>query len=237
MKSLVALPLLLLSATAVAKPSYTVGVGGGVLVTDPLEVLGSGVNVIPRVGVFFDDNIGLELEAGFASGTTRIGGFNHSTVTPRVSLLGKLWNKGRKKDDGSFGDPPFIHPTVGFGFGVWSKSTNDPAMELGSTYQYNDIDFLATAGPGLMVPLGILHLRTDLRWTLSLGAENYRNRGDQFINWEWTAGIGLTFGGDKDRDKDGITDADDQCANDPEDIDRFEALLDAIRWKLIRDVS
>jgi outer membrane protein OmpA-like peptidoglycan-associated protein len=222
MKSLVALPLLLLTTTAVAKPSYTVGVGGGVLVTDPLEVLGPGLNIVPRAGIFFNDSIGLELEAGFASGTTRVGEFSHSTVTPRLSLLGKLWNRGPKKDDGSYGDPPFIHPTVGAGFGFWYKSTNDPNMDLGSTYNYNDVDFLATAGPGLMVPLGILHLRTDLRWTLSLGSENYQNRGDQFINWEWTAGLGLTFGGSKDRDKDGVLDADDACPNDPEDLDRFE---------------
>ncbi len=222
MKSLAALPLLLLTATAVAKPSYTVGVGGGVLVTDPLEVLGSGPNIVPRAGMFFNDSLGLELEAGIASGTTRIGEFPHTTVTPRISLLGKLWNKGRKLDDGTVGDPPFIHPTVGAGFGFWYKSTNDPEMDLGSQYQYNDVDFLASAGPGLMVPLGILHLRTDLRWTLSLGSENYRNRGDQFINWEWTAGIGLTFGGDKDKDKDGIVDAEDACPAEAEDVDRFE---------------
>jgi outer membrane protein OmpA-like peptidoglycan-associated protein len=42
------------------------------------------------------------------------------------------------------------------------------------------------------------------------------------MSWEWTAGVGITFGGVKDKDKDGIIDADDQCRDEPEDIDNFE---------------
>jgi len=223
MKSLLLVPLLALSSTAFAAPEISVGVAGGAMVTDQLEVLGSTWYVTPRVGLGLDENLGLELDLGFQSGVTRIGDHPYTAMTPRLNLIGKLWNTGKRKADGSYGDPPPIHPILAAGIGGWYKSTNDgPSQPLGDQYIRKDFDFLANAGPGLMMPLGPLHLRTDLRWVLSLGNENFRNRGDQFISWEWTVGVGFTFGGKADKDKDGILDADDQCRDEPEDMDGFE---------------
>ncbi|MEZ4317421.1 MAG: OmpA family protein [Myxococcota bacterium] len=213
----------LLSApmAANASPEITVGAAGGVMVTDPLEVLGPAWYVTPRVGYFFDKNLGLEADLGVQGGKTRIGEHPYMAYSPRVNLIGRLWNKGKRNSDGTFGDPPPIHPILAVGLGVWYKSTDDGGA-LGSQYVPHDIDFLANAGPGLMVPIGPAHLRTDLRWVLSLGGENYQNRGDQFVNWEWSAGLGFSFGGDKDKDKDGILDADDSCVDEAEDMDGFE---------------
>jgi outer membrane protein OmpA-like peptidoglycan-associated protein len=67
-----------------------------------------------------------------------------------------------------------------------------------------------------------LSLRTDLRFLLSLGTENYQNRGDAFLSWEWTTGVNLRLGGPKDMDKDGIVDEEDSCIDEPEDFDNFK---------------
>ena len=163
MKSVLLVPLLLLPLTASAGPEISIGASGGVMVTDPLEVIGSGWYVTPRLGFGIDDNLGIELETGFQGGTTRIGEYPYSAVTPRVNLVGKLWSRGKRNADGTYGKPPPIHPLLAVGAGMWIKNTQDDGA-LGVAYQRNDIDFLANAGPGLMVPLGPAHLRTDLRW-------------------------------------------------------------------------
>jgi outer membrane protein OmpA-like peptidoglycan-associated protein len=222
MKSLKLLPLLLaLPFSALAAPEITASVSGGTMITDDLEVLGPAWIVIPRVGWFADENIGLELDVGYQQGKTRVGEFGYSAITPRLNLLGRIWTKGERNEDGTYKDPPPIHPTLAAGIGGFFKNTNDDGA-LGDLYNRKDFDVLLNAGPGLMVPLGPAFLRTDFRWVLSLGQENFQNRGDQFINWEWTAGIGFSFGGEKDADEDGILDGDDSCVNVAEDMDNFE---------------
>ena len=129
MRSLLLLPFLALSTVAGAG-EVTVGVAGGAVVMDPLEVLGTGWTVNPRVGFFPIEELGLELESGIVMGRTRIGGrqvgedvenvsgYPYMALPPRLNVVGRLWTKGVRKDDGSTGDPPRVHPLLVAGIGV-----------------------------------------------------------------------------------------------------------------------
>lgn len=228
---------LLLSLLAIATPAgaaeVMVGAAGGVVVMDPLETLDTTWTVNARVDYFFDTPLAIELESGFLQGTTRIGDHKYTALTPRLNLVGRLWNEGRRQEDGTIGKPPFIRPLLVGGLGGFYKNTQDCDLEglpsceeggaLGDGYKRKDIDFMVNAGPGLLIPIGkTLNFRTDLRWLVNLGTESFRLQGDRFIDWEWTAGLALSFGGPKDSDKDGILDADDLCPDEAEDKDGFE---------------
>ena len=221
MKSLI-LPFLMLATPAMAG-EVQIGVGAGVMNTDPLEVLGTTWTVIPRVGYFFNPTLGLEADLGFLKGKTRVGDtpFNYFGLTPRLNVVGRLWATGKRKPDGTTGKKPPIQPILAAGIGGFYKSVND-GEALGKDFNRKDLDFLVNAGPGVIIPIGPAHFRTDLRWVVSLGNENFQNRGDQFVNWEWTAGLGINFGGKPDTDKDGILDADDKCKDEAEDMDNFQ---------------
>lgn len=214
MKSLMLLPLLALS-TAASAGEAMVGVGGGMMWMDNLETLDSTWYVAPRVTYFIEDAFGVEAEFGFLAGRTRIGDYPYTALTPRVSAIGRLWTNTDKD--------PLFHPLLVAGIGTFNKFTNDDGA-LGDEYVRNDSDFLIHAGPGALVPFADdrLHLRTDLRWVVNLGSESFRLRGDRFVNWEWTVGFGVNFGGKKDTDKDGILDEVDQCIEQMEDADGFE---------------
>lgn len=234
MKSLL-LPLMMLATPAMAG-EFSVGVGAGVIKTDPLDVLSTTWTVVPRVGYMFNPTLGLEADVGFMSGKTRIGDepWPYFGLTPRLHVVGRLWTTGKRSADGqTVKKAPPIQPVLAAGVGVFYKSVNDdtgevgddgePVYNLGKEFNRNDVDFAISAGPGVRIPIGKspLHFRTDMRWIVSLGAENYQNRGDQFVNWEWTAGLGLHFG-KNDSDKDGIVDSIDQCKDEPEDVDGFQ---------------
>lgn len=234
MKSLL-LPLMMLATPAMAG-EFSVGVGAGVIKTDPLEVLGTTWTVVPRVGYMFNPTLGLEADLGFMSGKTRVGdeAYPYLGFTPRLHVVGRMWTTGKRSADGkNIKKAPPIQPVLAAGVGMFYKSVNDdtgetdgngdPVYGLGKDFNRRDMDFALSAGPGVRIPLGKtpLHFRTDLRWIVSLGAENYQNRGDQFVNWEWTGGIGLHFG-KNDADKDGIVDNEDRCKDEAEDMDGWE---------------
>ena len=210
------IPLLLLLPTAAmaSEGALELGVSAGATVTDPLEVLGSSVSVTPRVGYFFTDTMAVELDLGFSSGQTRVGTpdtYSFLSLTPRVNMVGMVWEE----------EP--INLLFTAGLGLWYKSVGDDGALGLPVENSTDIDFVGNAGPGLRMPLGdSFAVRTDLRWMLSVGAENYQNRGDAFVNWEWTAGAVVLLGGEKDTDKDGISDEFDSCIEVPEDFDQFE---------------
>lgn len=218
MKFLLSLPLLLILPTGEARASegsLGIGVSGGVVITDSLEVLDTTWLVVPRLAWWHNPTLAIELEAGFSQGRTSIGvpeTFAYTAITPRLGITGRMF------------DQKPVNLLLSAGAGAHVKNiADDGALGLPQG-EKADIDFLANAGPGLMLPIGHtgLALRTDVRYVLSLGTENYQNRGDVFLNWEWTAGVTFGVPTRADADRDGILDADDRCPNEPEDKDGFE---------------
>ena len=222
MKSLISIPLMLLAPqVAVAQEgAIDLGLAAGVSMPDRLEVIGPAPTFSPRVGYWFAETMLLEADLGFQMGQTAVGTpdpFPYFVATPRVNMVGRIW-----------ADRP-INVLFVAGLGAWVKSINDNGELALPQGTGTDLDFLGNAGPGLMLPIGdSLAVRTDLRWMLSLGGENWENHGDAFMSWEWTAGVNLIIGGTKDTDKDGI--ADDlegsldgvSCVDMPEDMDGWQ---------------
>jgi outer membrane protein OmpA-like peptidoglycan-associated protein len=224
------LPLLALS-TAASAGELMVGIGGGAMVMDPLETLDDTWEIVPRVSYFVNDSIGFEFDPAIMAGRTKIGDHPFTGVVPRINVVGRLWQGGvkvvREDDEGMESVKrvfPPIRPLLVAGLGGFYKNVDDGG-EFGDDYPRNDIDFVVSSGPGLLVPFGkeeLFHIRTDVRWVLNFGTEDFRTRGDQFVNWEWNAGVGFGFGGVGDEDDDGIVDGDDLCPSKPEDADGFE---------------
>ncbi len=216
MKSLVLLPLLLLfpSQASARDGAFDLGFAAGGTFVDPLEVLGTSPSFSPRVGYWINDTLLLEADLGFSMGKTSVGTpdpFNFLSLTPRVNLVGRVWP-----------DEPISLLFVA-GLGTWYKSINDDGALALPQGDGSDLDFLGNAGPGILIPIGdTLAFRSDLRWMMSLGNENWENHGDAFMSWELTGGIALIIGGTKDTDKDGIADEDDQCIDEAEDMDQFQ---------------
>jgi len=211
--SMLAVALAFAPAATAAEGAFEFGLYGGYTAMDNLEVLGSTWNVTPRVGYMIEPTLALELDIGFMSGNTSLGDpdpYPYTAFAPRVGLYGIL-----------FEDVGF-HPTVSLGVGAMAKTVNDNG-NLGLPVEGMDVDFLGNAGPGVLIPIaGPVHFRSDVRWLLNLGGENFENRGDAFLDWEWTAGVMFKFGGPADADKDGIVDDDDTCPDQAEDFDQFE---------------
>ena len=221
MKSLALLPLMLFAGQADAREgAIDLGVSGGATFMDPLEVLGTSPSFSPRVGYWVNDTLLLEADIGFTIGETAIGTpdpFPFLSLTPRVNVVGRVWP-----------DEP-VNLLFVAGLGAWYKSIDDGGELNLPQGDGSDLDLLANAGPGVMIPLGdTLALRTDLRWMMSLGTENWENRGDAFMSWELTGGLALRIGGVKDTDKDGIADKLEgelngvSCIDQPEDFDEWQ---------------
>jgi hypothetical protein len=202
-------------ATAQAGDSaFDIGLAAGATVTDSLEVLGNSPSFSLRAGYWFNPTIAAEVDFGYAMGQTQIGTpeyYPFTSMTPRLNMVGKVWPDEK------------INLLFVAGVGLWLKNIDDNGDLRLPQGTDTDIDFVGNAGPGINVPLtDDFSVRTDLRWMLSLGGENWENRGDAFMNWEWTGGVMLLIGGPKDEDKDGIVDDEDSCPAIAEDIDGFE---------------
>ena len=211
-------PLTLLPMHAMAAPGQlTMSLSGGGISMDTLEAMDSTTTLIaPRVGYFFNPKVGMEIDLTAMMGQTREGvpdTFPYLALTPRVGLLGRIY------------DEEVVQLQMAVGVGLWVKSIDDGGALLLPQGEGTDIDFLAQAGPGLRVLFGRnspLAWRADTRFILSLGGENYENRGDSFLSWEFTTGLEYTIGGPKDADLDGIMDEEDACPEEAEDMDNFE---------------
>lgn len=218
MKSLLSLPLLLalpVGEALASEGSLGISVSGGAVITDPLEVLDDTWVVVPRLAWWHNPTLAIELEAGFSQGRTSVGvpdTFAYTAISPRIGITGRV-----------FHDQPLnVLLSAGVG-GVVKSIADEGALEL-PTGDASDFDFLAHAGPGLMLPIGStgLALRTDLRYVVNLGTESYQNRGDAFLNWEWTAGVSFGVPTKPDADRDGYADAEDKCPDAAEDVDGFQ---------------
>ena len=216
----IALLAAMVPGTALAADGgFEFGLYGGATFMDPLEVLNTSYNVVPRIGYYFTDQLAVEADIGIQPGMTRDGTpdpFPYFSMTPRVNIVGRMFND----------EPRPVNMLLSVGIGTWLKKVNDGGALGLPTGEKLDADFLGNAGPGLLFPLGssgVANLRTDLRFLMNVGgAENYQNRGDSFLSWEWTAGVNIILGGEKDADKDGIVDEEDSCPDQPEDPDQFE---------------
>lgn len=205
--------------------AFLIGVGGGVLVTDPLEVIDTTWTINPRIGYEFVENGIAELDLAISMGDTRGQSVSYLALTPTLNFRGILIDQLPIRDDqgmtvGRRVSP--IQPFLSLGAGVIYKNVSDPSA-LAFPIPNPDVDFVVKAGPGVQFPLGrSLMLRTDYKIVTSFGTERFAGHGDTMVNWEWTAGIDLVLGGGKDTDDDGITDNLDQCISDPEDLDNFQ---------------
>lgn len=193
--------------------AVSVGLFGGGLFTDQLEVLGDAPVVAPRIGYWLNPTLGIELDVPLAlAGKTQFGTpetFPYFATIPTLNLVGRV-----------FEDEP-LSLLLSMGAGAFVKNVDDGgALEL-PTGENLDLDFAAAAGPGLLVPIGKFALRTEYRWVLSVGTENWQNHGDTFVNGMWTLGVMYLPTGPRDSDKDGVTDDVDACVDQAEDADGF----------------
>lgn len=200
-----------------------VGVAGGVTATDPLEVIGDGFTVVPRIGFEFRENAIVELDVAAAFGNTRGQEVGYTAISPTLNFRGILIDTVPTTDEfgnvGSKRSP--VQPYLTVGMGVMVKNVSEPEL-IPYSFPNPDVDFLATAGPGVQFPLGSsLMLRTDYKILANFGTERFNNHGDTMIDWQWTAGLDFLIGGGKDTDGDGINDNRDQCITDAEDFDGF----------------
>ena len=197
----------------------TIGVYGGVYLTPETNPLQSGPEVLARLGVRVVQPLDIEVDVGRVDSKTRDFGLNYHLWNPRLNLL---WHFTPNSRADLF---------LGFGGGLQQvkvnrpSAANDPGIDDRALYRNPSLDFVANAGPGITLQIvGPLHLRSDLRWYGSFGADATEARADAFQNLEWT--LGFDFRGeekvDKDKDDDGILDDDDRCPLDPEDVDGFE---------------
>lgn len=190
--------------------------------------------VVPRLGYDFNQTFALEGDFGYSQGLTRTVQRSYTVLTPRVNLVvsapevgpitffgavgpGAYYKKVRRDENSEIGTENLPGSNQNLGFGQ---------------YKNPDTDLLINVGPGARLRLGQgpVGLRTDFRYMLSTGTTPADKDGDpstleadRYDNWEWTVGLAFAFGGgDKDSDKDGISDEADSCPDDPEDVDNYK---------------
>ncbi|MEQ1570774.1 MAG: OmpA family protein, partial [Myxococcota bacterium] len=215
MKSMLFVTALLASSTAHAADSaISVGLFGGAFFTDQLEVLGDTPVITPRVGYWMNPTLGFELDlALMPAGRTQVGipdKFGYFGMAPSVNMVGRVFEE----------EPVSLLLSVGVG-PFFKKVNDDGALNL-PTGSKLDVDFAGQAGPGLLIPLGDIAIRTEYRWLLNVGSENWENRGDSFLDGMWTLGVMYLPMGPRDADEDGLADDVDTCIDQAEDIDEFE---------------
>ncbi|MEN9786343.1 MAG: hypothetical protein RLZZ299_1607 [Pseudomonadota bacterium] len=209
--------LALLPAALAQAPGPTAGLAGGMqIMTETNPVLGGGQATV-RVGATVVSAFDLEAEVGRLEGATRDLGFGYWTLSPRLNALVHLTPDSRADLFFTFGGGmQYVE--------VRRPSRADqPDDRDRALYRNPSWDWVAVAGPGLTLHLaGPVHLRTDVRWYGTFGADATNARPDTFSQLEWTAGLDFRAEAPADRDQDGIPNRDDACRDEPEDRDGFE---------------
>jgi outer membrane protein OmpA-like peptidoglycan-associated protein len=197
-----------------ADQAVSLGLFGGYLLADSLEAIGDTPIVAPRIGYWPRSSLGFELDIGLMpAGRTQVGvpeRFPYFGLLPVANLVGRV-----------FDDQP-LQLLLNVGIGPFVKKISDDGALGLPTGDNLDVDFAGVAGPGLMVPLGNIALRTEYRWVLNVGTENWDNRGDVFLDGAWTLGVMYLPMGPRDTDKDGLADDVDGCIDQAEDFDEFK---------------
>jgi outer membrane protein OmpA-like peptidoglycan-associated protein len=196
------------------EPAFEAGVHAGVFVFDGLDVPNTSYQVVPRLGLWFNPTLGLEVDVGLSTGTSDGVGATFTALTPQLTLIGDP-----VPHDDAKAVP--IRPIVTVSVGAMHKMIDGPGA-VGKNAPHSRTEALVSVGTGLVVPIvGPLSFRTDVRAMTTAAAEDERY-GSPFINFAWTGGFQAVVGLAKDTDKDKIPDKNDLCPADPEDVDAFE---------------
>lgn len=194
------------------EPAFEVGAHAGVFVFDELDVINTSWYATPRLGYWFDEGIGLELDVGISTGAADAPGHGFLAVQPKLNVVGDPIPLSKNSP---------VRPIITAGGGFIYKSIDGAGVQ-GESYATERIEGLGTFGAGLVVPIvGPLQFRTDVR-VLIMGAPEVAPFNQPFLGLEATAGLEARFGLAKDADKDKIPDKIDLCPDEPEDKDDFE---------------
>lgn len=210
--------MLLLLASAWAQQSGpTGGVAGAFLFTEEGNPLQRSLGGVARLGVSIVPVFDIEASIGRMEGRTRDFGIVYWMVDPRVDTLYHV--TPNKRADLFF--------SIGAGLQYVKVIRDSEADEPGALdralYVNPSQDFVMNAGAGLILQLaGPVHLRTDLRWFGTFGADSTNAEPDTFQNMEWTVGFDFRHEEPPDRDEDGFKNKFDDCPDDPEDFDDFQ---------------
>lgn len=193
----------------------TASLMGGVLIPDKDEVLGTAGAIAPRVGWWFNRNIGLELDVPILLGESQVaggpnGGF--SALVPNIGAVARFWPES----------PVSVLLNAGVGASVENVSN---AETLGLVPTGSDLDIAVLAGPGMLWSFSdSLHGRLEWRALVSLGgkSEDFGEVRDVFTDGLILAGLTYARSGPPDADKDGIDDETDACVDKAEDVDAFQ---------------
>jgi OOP family OmpA-OmpF porin len=203
------------------EPAVEVGVNAGVFVFDGLDLPNTSYIVVPRVGLWLSDTVGLEIDVGVSTGPSDGEGATYAALSPQLELIGcPVPREFRPPDGGAMKQTPIL-PIVTVGAGAMYKMIDGPGT-LGANAPHSRAEALISVGTGLIVPIwGPLQARTDVRMLTTLAREDELYISP-FIDFSWTAGLQAVIGIAKDTDKDKIPDKKDYCPTEPEDYDEYE---------------
>ena len=191
--------------------SLSVGGAAGVVLFDADDIPKNSWYAAPRVGYWFTDMVAAELEIGASTGPTQVFGSDFWAVVPMAGVLI---------------DPlpdAVIQPIVTAGLGPVIKHACNCTGDLDG-FPHLRSEMMGYVGTGFIVPVwGPLSARGDLRLLVS-GGPATDLYDPIMVGGLATVGLTVTFDLRKDRDRDGIPDADDECVDIPEDLDGFEDL-------------
>jgi len=193
-------------------PALEIGAQGGAIVIDQLDEINTSWYAAPKIDIWFVPTAGLELDVGFSTGAADVDGHGFFVAAPTLSFVGNpLAGKGAP-----------VQPIVQVGAGLMYKAIDGDGAQ-GEAYAVNRLEAIASFGTGLIIPIPKtpINLRFDAKVWVTVAGETDRFVSP-YINFIGTGGLGVKIGLAPDSDKDKVSDNNDLCPNDPEDIDQFE---------------
>jgi len=222
------LPLLTMLTAAWAAPERGVAAGlyGGAWGFSADEQLDTTWTAVPRLGYQFAPRFTAELDVGYLQGLTRT---TDSAFTVLSSRLNLLYNIGPEWK---------VQPGAVIGGGAARKTVNWESDSGDSTraggYKNPDLDPLLNVGPAVLVPIARrFSVRTDLRYALDLGGDQYTlingtEISDIYSDWEWTLGLMFHPGPPKEPEPVPIVEPEPEPEGEPEDslsVDPSDAMV------------
>ncbi len=214
MRPFLVLAAALYAAPALAgDPAFEVGAQAGAVLVDELDTIHTSWYVAPKLGVWFTHGAGLEVDVGLSTGNTDATGHKFLLVAPQLQFVGNPIPEEKHSP---------VQPIITLGVGLWDKMIDGKGVR-GEDYAHTRMEAMGSFGTGLIIPIvGPLHFRTDARMLVTAAKEDELYRSP-FIDFLWTAGLGVNIKLAKDTDKDKIPDKHgDLCPTDPEDFDQFQ---------------
>ena len=214
MRPFLVLAAALYAAPALAgDPAFEVGAQAGAILVDELDTIHTSWYVAPKLGFWFTHGAGLEVDVGLSTGNTDATGHKFLLVAPQLQFVGNPIPEEKHSP---------VQPIITLGVGLWDKMIDGKGVR-GEDYAHTRMEAMGSFGTGLIIPIvGPLHFRTDARMLVTAAREDELYRSP-FIDFLWTAGLGVNIKLAKDTDKDKIPDKHgDLCPTDPEDFDQFQ---------------